>query len=58
MRVVAERKLQIRTLFTRFDRNNDNMLTRKEFMEGIKSLDVCRVDEMKLFFLLFKVDKD
>ena len=32
-----QQKLRVNDLFRRFDSNHDNMLTREEFMKGLKA---------------------
>ncbi len=49
MKVVAERKLQMRTVFARMDTNSDNFLNRKEFVEGLKYLGVSSELELWIF---------
>ena len=34
---VDQQKLRVNDLFRRFDSNHDNMLTREEFMKGLKA---------------------
>ena len=58
---MAHEKLRVSDLFRKFDSNNDGVLTREEFMEGLKATrkyggDVCKFDLQAFLFHLSKQD--
>ena len=40
MKELAERKMQTKTLFAQMDRSGDGFLTRREFVDGLKKVNV------------------